>query len=123
MKLKHADKLNNIVNSVIVFFSLVFQLLIFKNIIDNDNDTISYEADTNALNNIPVGRTLAEARALGPMVTPRQYQCSFCGIGLCGVQVTTIQCYCGNNQCQQATTQPSMNTYSFLYLFKGFFYF
>lgn len=58
----------------------------------------------NALNGIPVGRTVDEARALGPIITPKQYQCSYCGIGVCGIVINAIQCYCGNNQCQPSTT-------------------
>ena len=66
-----------------------------------------YEADPNALNNMTIGRTLAEARALGPLVTPKQYQCSFCTTGACGIVVNVLQCLCGTVQCAPATT-PSM---------------
>ncbi len=82
--------------------------------IDTANDTIIYEADVNALNGILVGRTLAEARALGPIVTPKQYQCSYCGTGACGITVNVIQCYCGSIQCQPATTTTGMNVYFYL---------
>ncbi len=85
-----------------------------KNIkhIDSTNDTIIYEADVNALKDIPVGRTPDEARALGPIVTPKQYQCSYCAIGACGIVVNTIQCLCGTNQCQPNTpATTSMNAY------------
>ncbi|CAF3682265.1 unnamed protein product [Adineta steineri] len=58
-----------------------------------------YEADRNALNNITIGRTLSEARALGKIVTPRQYQCTLCATGACAVVVTTVQCVCGTAQC------------------------
>ncbi|UJR26457.1 hypothetical protein I4U23_007787 [Adineta vaga] len=78
--------------------------------IDTTNDMIIYDADENALNNIAVARTLDEARALGPIVTPKQYRCSFCGTGVCGIIVNTIQCICGNTQCppvtQPTTIQP-----------------
>ncbi|CAF4064985.1 unnamed protein product [Adineta steineri] len=73
-----------------------------------DNDTIIYEADINALNSIPVGKTLAEARALGPIVTPKQYQCSLCNTGACGIVVNVVQCICGNTQCQPATTPTTV---------------
>ncbi|CAF0950672.1 unnamed protein product [Rotaria sordida] len=72
--------------------------------LDTTSDMVTYDADINALNDIPVGQTLAEARALGPIVTPRQYRCSFCRTGLCGIVVNTIQCFCGNVQCPPATT-------------------
>ncbi|CAF2480711.1 unnamed protein product [Rotaria sp. Silwood2] len=72
--------------------------------LDIDNDMITYDADINALNDIPVGQTLVEARALGPILTPRQYRCSFCSTGLCGIVVNTIQCFCGNTQCPPVTT-------------------
>jgi hypothetical protein len=68
----------------------------------------TYEADTNALNGIKVGRTLAEARVLGRIVTPKQYRCTFCATGVCGIVVNTIQCFCGNVQCAPATTTPGM---------------
>jgi hypothetical protein len=81
--------------------------------IDTTNDSLIYEADENALNGIPVARTLAEARALGPIVTPKQYQCSFCNTGACGIVVYTIQCVCGAIQCQPTTTTTttSMSIY------------
>lgn len=72
--------------------------------LDLTNDMIIYEADINALNGTRVARTLQEARALGPIVTPKQYRCSFCGTGTCGVVVNTIQCFCGTIVCQPATT-------------------
>ena len=70
---------------------------------EESDDLITYEADPKALNQLPVGRTLAEARALGPIVIPKQYQCSLCGTGLCGVTVNVVQCYCGAVQCPAAT--------------------
>ena len=83
---------------------------------------IIYDADEDALNNIVVGRTLEEARALGPIVTPKQYQCSFCGTGVCGIIINTIQCICGNNQCPPATTQPTTSTMTyFIFLYERFF--
>jgi hypothetical protein len=75
---------------------------IFKNQIDSKIKI--YEAHPNALKNITIGRTLAEARALGPLKTPRQYQCSFCGSGVCGIVVNVVQCFCGPVQCPPATT-------------------
>ncbi|CAF1628166.1 unnamed protein product, partial [Adineta ricciae] len=72
--------------------------------IDFDDGIEMYEADPNALNNMTIGRTLSEARALGPLVTPKQYQCSFCSTGACGIVVNTVQCFCGSIQCAPATT-------------------
>ncbi|CAF1035730.1 unnamed protein product [Adineta ricciae] len=74
---------------------------------ETTNGMVIYDADEDALNNIAVGRTLDEARALGPIVTPKQYRCSFCGTGVCGIIVNTIQCICGNNPCPPAPTQPT----------------
>ena len=79
-----------------------------------------YEADANALKDIPVGRTLEEARALGPIVTPKQYQCSYCGTGACGVVVNTIQCLCGTNQCQPNT--PATTSMTRYYLHETIFF-
>jgi hypothetical protein len=62
------------------------------------------------LNDIPVAETLAEARALGPIVTPRQYRCTFCATGICGIVINTIQCFCGNSQCTPATTTTTTGT-------------
>lgn len=63
-----------------------------------------YDADSNALKNIPVGRTLVEARKLGRIVTPRQYKCTFCVTGVCGIIVDTVQCFCGPVQCPPVQT-------------------
>ena len=63
-----------------------------------------YEADPKALSNVRVGRTLAEAKKLGQIVTPKQYRCTFCITGICGIVVNTIQCFCGAVQCPPATT-------------------
>ncbi len=79
--------------------------ILFKNKIDKGIKI--YEADPNALNNITVGRTLAEARALGPIVTPRQYPCNFCVTGSCTTVVNVVQCSCGTIQCAPATIAPS----------------
>jgi hypothetical protein len=79
----------------------------------------TYEAHPNALNNITIGRTLAEARAIGPIVTPKQYQCSFCGTGVCGIVVNVVQCVCGAVQCQPSTT-PS--TKYLIFFTENFFY-
>ncbi|CAF1550461.1 unnamed protein product [Rotaria sp. Silwood1] len=71
-----------------------------------DSTIETYEADRNALDDIPIGQTLAEARALGPIKTPKRYQCTFCIVGTCGVVGNTIQCFCGTNQCSSATAPP-----------------
>lgn len=63
-----------------------------------------YDADPSALNSMLIGRTLADSKNLGPVVTPRQYQCSYCGVGSCAVVVNVVQCYCGQVQCVPATT-------------------
>jgi hypothetical protein len=65
------------------------------------------------LKNIPVGRTLAEARKLGPIVTPKQYRCTFCATGVCGIVVDTVQCFCGTILCQPATTTPGIEDFHF----------
>jgi len=94
-------KLNNVI-SVIDTFS---EFIVFKNKVDKGIKI--YEADPNALNNITVGRTLAEARALGPIVTPRQYPCNFCVTGFCTTVANVVQCNCGTNPCAPATIAPS----------------
>lgn len=66
-----------------------------------------YEADPNALKNISVARTLVEARQLGPIITPKQYQCTYCLTGVCAIVINTVQCLCGTAQCTPATT-PGM---------------
>lgn len=72
-----------------------------------DNETLEiYDADSNALQAIPVARTLAEAEKLGPIVAPKQFRCTFCVTGICGVVIDTIQCFCGTIQCPPATTTP-----------------
>jgi hypothetical protein len=76
--------------------------------LDLTNNTIIYEADVNALKDIPVGQTLDEARILGPIVTPKQYQCSYCGSGACAIVVNTVQCLCGTNQCQPSTAPTTV---------------
>ncbi|CAF5192579.1 unnamed protein product, partial [Rotaria magnacalcarata] len=84
-------------------------------------DTDLFDADIDALLNISMAETIAEARALGPMVTPKQYRCSYCNTGACAVVANTIKCYCGNSQCQPATTttvQPR-NPCSFNPCFNG----
>jgi hypothetical protein len=58
-----------------------------------------YEADPMALNHLIVGRTLSEARALGPLVTPKQYRCSLCTTGVCNVVANTVQCLPTTNTC------------------------
>ncbi len=64
------------------------------------------------MKDIPVGQTLDEARILGPIVTPKQYQCSYCGSGACAIVVNTVQCLCGTNQCQPSTAPTTgMNLY------------
>lgn len=75
---------------------------------------IIYDADIDALNNITFGRTLTEAQALGPIVTPKRYRCSHCGSGVCGVITNTIQCMCGNTQCPPSPPPTGMNVYFFL---------
>ncbi|CAF3717646.1 unnamed protein product [Rotaria socialis] len=72
--------------------------------VDATNDTDLFDADIDALLNITMAASIAEARALGPMIMPRQYRCSFCNTGACAVVANTIKCYCGNSQCQPATT-------------------
>ncbi|CAF0902610.1 unnamed protein product [Rotaria sordida] len=69
-----------------------------------DNTIETYEADPHALDNITISQTLAEARALGPIVTPKRYQCTYCTVGVCNPTVNTVQCLCGTIQCPQATT-------------------
>ena len=78
--------------------------LLFDSQLDESNETVTYEADLHALEEIPIGETLAEARSLGPMITPKQFYCSFCNTGTCGIVINAIQCVCGNNQCPPATT-------------------
>ncbi|CAF1175475.1 unnamed protein product [Rotaria magnacalcarata] len=75
----------------------------------DDSEMETYEADPHALDDIPVGRTLAEARALGPLVTPKQYACTLCNVGACGGTATTVQCYCGNNQCPPTAPNQQQN--------------
>jgi hypothetical protein len=95
-------KLNNVISVIDTFF----EFILFKNKIDKGIKI--YEADPNALNNITVGRTLAEARALGPIVTPRQYPCTYCVTGACAIVVNVVQCNCGTTQCPPTATAPSM---------------
>lgn len=89
------------------------------------NDTRKiYEADPNALKNIPVARTLVEARKLGPIVTPKQYQCTFCVTGVCGIVIDSVQCFCGATQCPPtATTTSRKETFVFYKKTKKKFYF
>lgn len=75
-----------------------------------------YDADIHTLEQIPTGQSLAEARALGPIVTPKQLRCSFCSTGACTIVVNTVQCYCGNNQCQPDTTTTTTGTFPLLLL-------
>lgn len=80
-----------------------------------DNETLEiYDADSNALKTIPVGRTLAEAKQLGRVVTPKQYRCTFCVTGICGVVIDTIQCFCGAIQCPPVTTTPGRERLHYL---------
>lgn len=58
-----------------------------------------------------IGRTLAESRKLGPIITPKQYQCSYCATGVCAIVVNVIQCYCGNTQCAPAPTTRMLFTF------------
>lgn len=94
-----------------ISYCLFVCVLLITNIlsifIEVSSKLLTYVADVNALNNIRFGRSLAEARALGPIVTPRQYRCSHCNTGMCGVVVNTIQCFCGNTQCPPSTPAPT----------------
>lgn len=88
---------NDFLLNALFLESLSFEL-------DTTNDTIIYDADINALDDISFGQTLAEAKQFGPIVTPKQYQCSYCVVGACSIVITGIQCNCGSNQCQPSTT-------------------
>lgn len=77
-----------------------------QRVLGDDSDLDMFEAAPDALKNVAFGRTLVEARALGPIVTPKQYRCSMCSTGMCGMAANTIQCYCGPAQCQPAATFP-----------------
>ena len=93
-------------NSFLCFLIFSFNNDYVENIkINRTNDTIIYEADANALNDVLVGRTLAEARALGPIVTSKRFRCTFCSTGYCGVVINTIQCFCGAVICPPSTTR------------------
>ena len=65
---------------------------------------LTYDADPKALTQMPIALNLAEARALGPLVTPKQFPCTLCGTGVCGVIVNVVQCICGAVQCPPVTT-------------------
>lgn len=98
--------MSNNVNLVISFIYCRLIISIENTFIDEElsNDTLIFDADVDALNDTPIAQSFAEARVLGPIVTPRQYRCSFCNTGMCGVVVNTIQCFCGNTQCPPSTT-------------------
>ena len=70
------------------------------------DDIVTYEADVDALINMTIGETVAQGRSLGPMVTPKQFSCSFCRSGSCGVVQNTFQCTCGNTVCPSAQAAP-----------------
>ena len=72
--------------------------------LDEVDEENMYDADIDALEQISTGESLAEARALGPLVTPKQLRCTFCSTGACTIVVNTVQCYCGSNQCPADTT-------------------
>lgn len=73
-----------------------------------DTTETYYEADLQALNNITIAGTLVQAKKQGPIVTPKQFPCSYCVVGACTVVVNVVQCNCGTNQCPPvaATTTP-----------------
>lgn len=94
----------------------------FPTSIDEDEAELEmFEADEQALDNITIGKSLAEAQELGVVVTPKQYQCSYCSAGSCNVVANNVQCSCGTYQCPP--TGPSMQYYhSYSFSFENFYY-
>lgn len=111
--LKHVvdkHKPNELVHVIDLNLILRFLNDVFFSLVSANSTLKIYDADVNALKNSSVGRTLVEARKLGRIVTPKQYRCTFCVTGVCGIIVDSIQCFCGPTQCPPVPTTGMIRT-------------